>query len=190
MNDELRAAFDRLDAALAEARAAMEPEPRCPNCGSTRKFRQDDKGRWLCDHCGYLAPAPQPEAVLDYSGPLPSNMCPNCEDIMQWDLLSDGSWRCPACEYVLRAVDADIQPEPATEPEPEVRMVLTYCDGTTCEVAPDNISGVGIARHATTIETNAPLADGSCVHHVREPVAVVQRMIDACKGDDSSEHTE
>ncbi|MFA5636273.1 MAG: hypothetical protein WC977_10275, partial [Anaerovoracaceae bacterium] len=67
-------------------------------------------------------------------------------------------------------------------PRPEVRMVCTYADGDQCEVAPNNISGVGIARHATTIETVTPLADCSCVHHVREPVAVVQAMRDACKG--------
>jgi hypothetical protein len=66
-------------------------------------------------------------------------------------------------------------------PKPQVRMVCTYTDGAPCEVGPENISGVGVARHATTIETNTPLADGRCVHHVREPVAVVEAMIDVCQ---------
>lgn len=66
-------------------------------------------------------------------------------------------------------------------PKPEVRMVYTYADGDQCEVAPNNISGVGIARHATIIETNTPLADGSYIHHVRELGKQVRAMIDACK---------
>ena len=66
-------------------------------------------------------------------------------------------------------------------PKPEVTMVCTYADGDPCEVDPENIFGVGVARHATTIETNTPLADGRCVHHVREPVAVVEAMIDVCQ---------
>lgn len=66
-------------------------------------------------------------------------------------------------------------------PRPEVRCEFTYTNGDLCEVAPDNISGVGVARHATTIETNTPLADGSYIHHVREPGKQVRAMIDACK---------
>ncbi|MFA5635770.1 MAG: hypothetical protein WC977_07675 [Anaerovoracaceae bacterium] len=66
-------------------------------------------------------------------------------------------------------------------PKPEVTMVCTYADGDPCEVDPENIFGVGVARHATTIETNTPLADGYCVRFVREPVPVVRRMVDACK---------
>jgi hypothetical protein len=56
MNDELRAALDKLDAALAEARAALEPEPPCDDLRAA--FARID---WaLQDARAAMEPEPEP----------------------------------------------------------------------------------------------------------------------------------
>lgn len=214
MNDELRAALDKLDAALAEARAAMEPEPRgvVVQCGGRdiRLATIDEIGAGVCPGAG-------PRLYVKLGSCLSWTTTPLADIIAQaaaagmrlpkatvdasrdWTAITKAvaSAGTDGLVYTIHG-EADGGPvnmmfSPLTPaqvvalcalagwPKPEVRMVCTYTDGAPCEVDPENISGVGVARHATTIETNAPLADGSCMHHVREPVAVVQRMIDACR---------
>ena len=80
-------------------------------------------------------------------------------------------------------------------PKPEVRCEFHYCDGTVCEVDPADVRTATLFRRDTAMSKYTQIelfaqVDGSRWRDVREPVAVVQRMIDACKGDDSSEHTE
>lgn len=68
-------------------------------------------------------------------------------------------------------------------PRPDVRCVFTYADGSPCDVDPSNVRHVSRSqhKHATFIEISAPLADGHCLHYVREPVAQVETMLAACK---------
>jgi hypothetical protein len=65
-------------------------------------------------------------------------------------------------------------------PRPKVLCVFTHCDGSPCEYAPRLIGAVtaDISYHATKVAHAE--ADTYC-SYVREPVPVVQRMIDACR---------
>ena len=76
-------------------------------------------------------------------------------------------------------------------PKPEVRMVCTLCSGDPCPIDPTLVRGVyGMktvadaagfvrARHTCVQIGETVMPDFNA--EVREPVAVVQRMIDACK---------
>lgn len=71
-------------------------------------------------------------------------------------------------------------------PKPEVRMVLTYADGSACELecAPADIQNAeyDAAFHATRVQMQMRNKYMYLVHaYVREPVAVVEAMRDACK---------
>lgn len=69
-------------------------------------------------------------------------------------------------------------------PKPEVRMVLTYADGDPCEVDPCEDIGVEYDAHwhATSIAWVRRSRDNRYEHRiVREPVAVVEQMLAACK---------
>ena len=70
-------------------------------------------------------------------------------------------------------------------PRPDVRCVFTHCDGSACELPPDGIAHVHRHDRPYTKGTQIDLKqwDGEkswCV--VREPVAQVETMRDACKG--------
>ena len=65
-------------------------------------------------------------------------------------------------------------------PKPEVKCVFAFCDGTACEVDPARVTSVRTFRTTATRETRVWMGDDDW-RIVREPVAVVQRMIDVCK---------
>jgi len=72
-------------------------------------------------------------------------------------------------------------------PKPEVRCEFHYCDGTVCEVDPADVRTATLFRRDTAMSKYTQIelfaqVDGSRWRDVREPVAVVQRMVDACKG--------
>ena len=82
-------------------------------------------------------------------------------------------------------------------PKPEVRMVLTHCDGDPCTVDPceDIVVEYDARWHATSIAwVPSPRDDGyedaDEDHIVRESVAQVEAMLDACKEGSNNEHTE
>lgn len=66
-------------------------------------------------------------------------------------------------------------------PKPEVDMVLTFANGDPCQVDPADIQNAeyDAAFHATRVQMRNEYM--YLAHYVREPVDVVQRMIDACK---------
>jgi len=71
-------------------------------------------------------------------------------------------------------------------PKPEVRCEFHYCDGTVCEVDPADVRTATLLRRDTAKSKHTQIelfaqVDGSHWRDVREPVAVVQRMIDVCK---------
>ena len=65
-------------------------------------------------------------------------------------------------------------------PKPQVKCVFAFCDGTACEVDPARVTSVRTFRTTATRETRVWMGDDDW-RVVREPVAVVQRMIDVCK---------
>lgn len=66
-------------------------------------------------------------------------------------------------------------------PKPEVHMVCTFCDGTPCEIDPASVCSVDTIRLPGERSTLVTCEDGSTSCFVREPVAVVEAMRDACK---------
>lgn len=66
-------------------------------------------------------------------------------------------------------------------PKPEVGMVLTFCDGEPCEVDPADVQNAeyDAAFHATRVQMRNEYM--YLAHYVREPVAVVEAMLAACK---------
>jgi hypothetical protein len=64
-------------------------------------------------------------------------------------------------------------------PEPEVRCVFTYCDGTACEVDPAHVKRVVKVDMPDARYTH--IVGGANGRNVREPVAVVEKMLAACR---------
>ena len=66
-------------------------------------------------------------------------------------------------------------------PKPEVRMVLTYCDGEPCEIDPASVESALKYMNACSRYTHVWTKSGHVNVDVREPVAVVEAMLAACK---------
>lgn len=71
-------------------------------------------------------------------------------------------------------------------PWPDVRCEFHYCDGTPCEIDPADVRTATLFRRDTAMRKHTQIelfaqVDGSRWREVREPVPVVQRMIDACR---------
>ena len=66
-------------------------------------------------------------------------------------------------------------------PKPEVRCVFTFCDGEPCEVDPASVCSVDTIRLPGERSTLVTCEDGGTSCFVRESVAVVEAMRDACK---------
>lgn len=66
-------------------------------------------------------------------------------------------------------------------PKPQVRCVFTYANGDPCEVDPASVCSVDTIRLPGERSTLVTCEDGSTSCFVREPVAVVEAMRDACK---------
>jgi hypothetical protein len=216
MNEELRAAFDKLDRALAEARAALEKPKTITVTKLDKRYRDCFSAVSSITAVWHNVEGPCLRIVSDAIPGAPTLTKMDLADIIaqaeaaEIELpevtvrIDDVEWT--SIDEIAHTADGKTQfwgefdgREPSHHstaitpaqvlalcrlagwPKPEVTMVCTYADGDPCEVDPENIFGVGVARHATTIETNTPLADGFCVRFVREPVPVVQAMLAACK---------
>ena len=228
MNDELRAAFDRLDQALQDARAACaaagvprpEEEPKTvsiPTLGNfTVKFAAItsitaawDDGRACLrvvgdgnsiTHVFTTTPLADIQRQAAAAGielpPVTVNI-----DSYRWTAIERAD--CHVCDNGSLLTDIIGVAEQYGEhtihtstltpaqvcalcalagwPKPEVGMVLTFCDSEPCEVDPASVCSVDTIRLPGERSTLVTCEDGSTICFVREPVAVVQRMIDVCK---------
>lgn len=209
MNDELRAAFARLDRALQDARAA------CAAAGVpctmrfdrltaiTARLTFDNKpGLFVTGTVGATDGATfttTPIADIRKQAAEAGIELPEVtvRAGYEWSHIAEVQHRADGTTIFGQVAGEGIHNETnltpaqvlalcalAGWPRPEVMMVCTYCDGTPCEVNPGDITNVEkVERDAlreTKIELN-PWVGESPRRCVREPVAVVQRMIDACK---------
>lgn len=169
MNDELRAALDKLDAALAEARAAMEPEPPCDDLRAA--FARID---WALQDAR-AAMEPEPEPATEPEPPSVTLHDPHTGNpyryaridtmhtvsdgttaLTGWWAGNDAAWNtCDVISHVVAESPAAIRAACAEKGVPCV-----------AEEKPKTV----------TVDTT-PIV----WLVVREPVPVVQRMIDACR---------
>ena len=238
MNDELRAAFDRLDQALQDARAACaaagvprpEEEPKTvtveDRVGDVWRFasvnalaaRMVNGAPMLCirgpqhtqdstESCETQTPLADIQRQAAAAGielpPVTVNI-----DSYRWTAIEradchvcdDGSLLTGIIGVAERYGEHTIHTSTLTPaqvlalcalagwPKPEVRMVLTHCDGDPCTVDPceDIVVEYDARWHATSIAwVPSPRDDGyedaDEDHIVRESVAQVEAMLDACK---------
>ena len=80
---------------------------------------------------------------------------------------------------LCKLVRDDADPESVNRWSPEVRMVLTYCDGTPCEIDPAHVKRVVKVDMPNARYTH--IVGGANGRNVREPVAVVEKMLAACR---------
>lgn len=234
MNEELRAAFARLDRALQDARAACAaagvpcPEEEKPTVsffinyppeswvlGAVTDISVSPDGDTVvtgtkldgsaCTFCTTLTPERIRAACARKGVPCPEGEKPETVRCSGWTwtrisavtvrarpngtlnttitgVANSGSGK----EFDLdaaRTTPAQVVRlcELAGWPKPQVRMVLTYADGSACEVDPADIQNAeyDAAFHATRVQMRNEYM--YLAHYVREPVAVVEAMRDACK---------
>mgnify|MGYP000943099275 CR=1 FL=1 len=227
MNDELRQAFDRLDRALQDARAACaaagvpcpEEEPKTVNIPTLGNFTVKfaaitsitaawDDGRACLrvvgdgnsiTHVFTTTPLADIQRQAAAAGielpPVTVNI-----DSYRWTAIERAD--CHVCDNGSLLTDIIGVAEQYGEhtihtstltpaqvlalcalagwPKPQVKCVFAFCDGTACEVDPARVTSVRTFRTTATRETRVWMGDDDW-RVVREPVAVVQRMIDVCK---------
>ena len=157
MNAELRAALDLLDSAIETARAALEPELELPEVTvNIDSYRWTAIARADCHVCD--------------DGSLLTGIIGVAERYGEHTIHT--STLTPA--QVVRLCEL------AGWPKPEVRMVLTYCDGSPCEVDPANVEIDKTIRRVRQWTQHTEVStwedDSHNVYIVRESVETVERM--------------